>query len=85
MKNEKDVAGVRCGQVLEQLSAYLDGELAPAERSRLEAHVRDCELCTRFGGVFGAAVLGLRKRLQAADEIPADVAARLEETLRRAK
>lgn len=31
----------------ERLSAYLDGELAPAERAELDAHLRDCEQCQR--------------------------------------
>jgi hypothetical protein len=31
----------------ERLSAYLDGELAPAERAALDAHLRECEQCQR--------------------------------------
>lgn len=31
----------------ERLSAYLDGELSPAERDELDAHLRDCEQCQR--------------------------------------
>lgn len=85
MKHERVVAGLRCSQVLDQLSAYLDGELEGAQKAGIEAHVRDCELCTRFGGAFSAAISGLRQRLLRADELPADVASRLDEALRRAK
>jgi hypothetical protein len=31
----------------ERLSAYLDGEVSPAERAELDAHMRDCEPCQR--------------------------------------
>src|SRR3989442_15007557 len=31
-----------------QLDAYLDGELAEAERSELESHLAQCPECTRF-------------------------------------
>jgi len=31
----------------ERLSAYLDGELSPAEQAELAAHLRDCEQCQR--------------------------------------
>lgn len=30
-----------------ELSAYLDGELAPAERTRVDAHLAGCERCSR--------------------------------------
>jgi len=29
----------------QQLSAYLDGELSPSDRARVEAHLRECQLC----------------------------------------
>lgn len=33
--------------VLDQLSAYLDNELVPGERSAVEAHLQDCAPCAR--------------------------------------
>jgi anti-sigma factor RsiW len=85
MKGERTVGGLRCSEVLEGLSAYLDGELAAAQRAAVEAHVRGCELCARFGGAFSAAITGLRSQLADADDVPDEVARRLAESLRRAK
>lgn len=42
-----DLTGVpaHCLALFDRLSAYLDGELPEAERSDLEAHLRDCPKC----------------------------------------
>ncbi|HEY3726785.1 MAG TPA: zf-HC2 domain-containing protein [Solirubrobacteraceae bacterium] len=40
------------------MSAYLDGELAPRRRTRLERHTRDCADCRRL-------LAGLRRMLDA--------------------
>lgn len=82
MNHERIVAGLSCGQVLAGLSDYMDGELPHGQREQVEAHVRGCELCARFGGVFAATVRGLRLRLGAAEDVPADVARRLDAALR---
>ncbi|MCU0656139.1 MAG: zf-HC2 domain-containing protein [Polyangiaceae bacterium] len=58
---EREVAGLRCSAVLELLSDYLDGELAPEARAGVEAHVAGCNVCERFGARFAAAVQTLRK------------------------
>lgn len=84
MKHERNVAGILCSEVLDRLSAYLDGELPADDRQRVEQHVRDCELCTRFGGVFAATIHGLRSHLRAAEDLAPDVARRLEQALPRA-
>jgi len=34
-----------CEQIQTELSAYLDGEIAAAERGSVEAHVKDCAVC----------------------------------------
>lgn len=60
MKGERIVAGLRCGEVLEQLSEYLDGRLGAEQRERIEAHVAGCTTCARFGGQFAAVVTALR-------------------------
>ena len=74
---EKIVAGISCGEVLDQLSAYLDGELGPEERDRIEAHLRGCDGCARFGGEFRATVRALREHLLHPKKLPASVQERV--------
>lgn len=81
MKGERVIAGLACSEVLSRLSAYLDGELEPAERERLEAHVKDCDRCTRFGGRFAAALGALRSSLREPEELDAARSDRLLEAL----
>jgi anti-sigma factor RsiW len=72
MRGERTVAGLRCGEVLADLSAYLDGELDADTRAAIEAHVSGCTQCARFGGQFAAVVTALRTRLAAPPD-PASV------------
>lgn len=58
---EREVAGVRCGEVLAELSDYLDGDLPPVRRSQVMAHLRGCDVCARFGGAFTEAIQLLRR------------------------
>lgn len=37
--------GLTCRELVELMSAYLDGELPPAEAARVEEHVAACEGC----------------------------------------
>lgn len=61
MAIEREVAGMRCGEVLAELSDYLDGELAAERRGQVEAHLRGCDVCERFGAAFTAAIHALRE------------------------
>ncbi len=81
MQGEREVAGLRCSQVLEELSAYVDGDLLPERRAQIEAHLRGCNRCERFGGEFGALVHSVH---QHATELPEGVARRLEAALNQA-
>ncbi|MFQ5960947.1 MAG: zf-HC2 domain-containing protein [Candidatus Methylomirabilales bacterium] len=36
---------MRCGEIQEQLSAYLEDELEPAERRNIEVHLEECAHC----------------------------------------
>lgn len=77
MAHDRDVGGIRCLEVLEHLSDYLDGH-APAElRARVEAHVRGCDWCARFGGGFAGTVVALREQLGTAEPLDAPRAERL--------
>ncbi len=61
MAIEQVVAGLRCSDVLADLSDYLDGDLPSERRTRVEAHLRGCDACEQFGGVFANAIRALRK------------------------
>lgn len=78
---DREVGGIRCREVLERLSLYLDGELPEAEVVRVENHLRGCDRCARFGGAFGEVVAGLRRRLGPAEPLAHEVAARLRDRL----
>jgi anti-sigma factor RsiW len=83
MESERLVAGLRCSDVLADLSEYLDGGLVPERRDSLEAHVRGCDYCERFGREFSDAVRLLREQLGAARPLDRGVGDRLRERLRR--
>ena len=61
-QHDRALAGLWCHQVLEQLSRYLDDELAAEDRARFERHVRECDVCSRFGGEFAAEPVGNPKK-----------------------
>lgn len=80
LPGEREVAGLRCGQVLAGLTEYLAGGLDAATRTQVEAHVRGCRLCEEFGGEFGRSVRAIRTTV--AEPSP-DVLSRLEARLSR--
>jgi anti-sigma factor (TIGR02949 family) len=82
-RNEKVVAGLSCSDVLARLSDYVDGELAEAERARVEEHLRGCDGCARFGGEFSATVRALRAHLARPQAVPRALADRLRRALDR--
>ncbi|HET8538644.1 MAG TPA: anti-sigma factor [Anaeromyxobacter sp.] len=79
---EKVVAGLSCGEVLDRLSDYLDRELPQDGRDRLEAHLRGCEQCARFGGDFAATVRALKEHL-GAERLPSGFQDRLRRAIDR--
>lgn len=82
LPGEREVAGLRCSEVLGELSAYLDGELPPERAALVEAHVADCQVCASFGAGFGALVEAVRARMTTPEPLPQDVASRLHAALR---
>lgn len=70
VENEITIAGLSCSQVLDRLSDYLDGDLIAPEREQLEAHLRGCDRCARFGGEFRAVVGALRSHLSRVGAVP---------------
>jgi len=77
VENEVTIAGLSCGQVLDRLSDYLDGDLPAPEREQLEAHLRGCDRCARFGGEFRAVVGALRSHLSRSGQLPGGFRERL--------
>jgi len=83
VKGERVVGGLSCGQVLDRLSDYLDGDLPDAARAAVEEHLRGCDGCARFGGEFRATVQALREHLLEAPKPPVRIRERLVEALDR--
>ena len=81
--DEREVAGLTCGQVMAVLSDVIDGGIAPAVAARVEAHVAGCGQCARFGQQFVALLTTMREQLARPDEVPADVLARVRAALPR--
>jgi len=79
---DREVAGLRCREVLAELSDYVDGEL-PADRvERIKAHLRGCDWCERFGGDFAWLVKSLRRQLGEAEPLEEEVERRFHTGLR---
>ncbi len=76
--HDREVAGIRCTQVLELLSDYVDGQLDAVQLDRIRSHLRGCDWCEKFGGEFAAAVAALRTGASTAPDAaaPADPALR---------
>ena len=75
--HDRSVAGIRCTEVLDDLSDCLDGELSADRVRQIEAHLEGCDWCERFGGDFADAIARLRARLAPPPEPPPDVHERL--------
>ena len=74
---ERIVAGLRCSEVLAQLSDYIDGELGTAEVKHIEEHLLGCPNCERFGKNFGSMVVSLRRTLDAPESVDSKLVSRL--------
>jgi anti-sigma factor RsiW len=62
--------GIACPELVELVTAYLDGALAAAELARVAAHLEHCEDCTTYVAQFARTVTALGE-LPAPEE-PAD-------------
>ena len=82
MPEDRQVAGIRCSQVLALLSGYVDGELDEPDVKRIEAHLAGCDWCEKFGGEFAGVVRALRRELAKPAPLDDEVAERLREKLR---
>lgn len=81
MKGDRLVGGLWCHEVLAVLSDYVDGELAKPGRDRVEAHLRACDVCERFGGEFTHVVKEIRSTLREPAPLDPEVAERLQKRI----
>lgn len=84
MAHDREVAGVRCTQVLERLHDYVDGQLDAAHKAQVDAHLAGCDWCERFGDQYAGLAQSVRDRLGEPNPVPAGISARLIERLRQA-
>jgi hypothetical protein len=80
MDSERIVAGLHCGEVLADLTEYLDGRLPPDKMRRIQEHVRGCGVCESFGSEIAVVVEALRDGLRD-PQVDEGIAARLLERL----
>lgn len=83
-ESEREVGGLRCREVLARLSDYVDGDLSAAERAPVEAHLRGCSVCERFGGRFAAMLRTTRDALGAPPPLDDALLERIRDRLRSA-
>lgn len=79
--SERRIAGLYCREVLASLPDFLDGELPPDHKNRVEEHLCGCDWCERFGGEYAGAVEALRRTLAEAPPVPDELRRRLRERL----
>ena len=81
MAHDREVAGIRCTEVLDARPDYVSGVLPKERTEQVEAHLRGCDWCERFGGAYASTVETLRSRLTEPPPLDPDVRARLDRRL----
>jgi len=79
------VAGLRCRDVLDDLSEFLDGAISPERVRLIQGHLAHCDRCARFGGEIANTLAALRTSLGTPTPIDGAQSARLRDALRRAQ
>jgi len=79
LKDEQQLAGLWCSDVLTGLTEYLAGSLDAETRQKVESHVKRCHRCERFGGAFATVIQSIRSNIS--DEPSIDILKRLESRL----
>jgi predicted anti-sigma-YlaC factor YlaD len=59
-------SGLSCAELVELVNDYLDGALAPADRSRFDEHLEECDGCRNYLEQMRITI-GLTGRLRIAD------------------
>lgn len=68
--HDREVAGLRCSEVLAGLSDYVDGDLPASAVEQINAHLAGCDWCARFGADFVGGLGSLRPASDAAQSTP---------------
>lgn len=88
MAEDREIAGVRCTQILAKLDDYVDGNLSPELVAQINEHLSRCQWCAQFGGEYAAVVMKLQQPMIQADApkdpSPTDAAALARKLLGRA-
>jgi anti-sigma factor RsiW len=48
MSTIEDTQPITCRELVELVTDYLEGQLRPGERERIERHLADCDGCTAY-------------------------------------
>ncbi len=75
-------AKLRCRDLVELVTSYLEGTLTRAQQGAVRAHLEDCAECTEYVEQMRTTV-GMLGRLHD-DDLPAELVSRLRETFRSA-
>ncbi|HEX6903042.1 MAG TPA: zf-HC2 domain-containing protein [Thermoanaerobaculia bacterium] len=79
MDDERVVAGLHCGEVLADLTEYVEGWLGQDRSQRLGEHLRGCEGCRRLLHDLGLVIRAVRALPE--QPLAPDVEARLQTSL----
>ena len=77
---EREVGGLRCSEVLADLSEYVNGELDEARVAAIDTHLAGCSNCERFGASFAGMVSSLRQS-QGPAPLPAGLMERIRDAV----
>jgi anti-sigma factor RsiW len=81
MRSEREVAGLRCSQVLQRLPEFLEGTLGPEARQQVLRHLEGCDWCAQFGGEYAQVVADLQATLAEPEPLDPALAARIKARL----
>ena len=70
-----------CSETVHELHFFLDGEITPEKRARIQAHLDDCPPCMKAFDFEGELREVVADRLRT--EVPTDLAARIRSAIAR--
>ncbi len=69
MAHDREIAGIRCSEVLGKLEEFVAGELAPDAADQIVCHLKGCDWCERFGGEYVGLIKTLRVKFKADEDV----------------